>query len=192
MSECKYGGFRDENRGVCLTAGKSPLVVQSDTGFETISCLCESERMGQIKWENGLFVAVSKDLETSPKDAVNSPSHYTQQPVECIEITQYLNFTLGNAVKYLWRYLDKQNLEQDLKKAIWYLNKQEETNAAMPKITTKQYNKIMRKLNKCRFNCLQRAAITNIVNYAYTGGLNEHLLEQAIQDANAPFQRGEQ
>ena len=121
-------------------------------------------------------------------DAVNQPSHYTQQPVECIEITQYLNFTLGNAVKYLWRYLDKQNWEQDLKKAIWYLNKQEETGAAMPKITTKQYNKIMRKLNKCRFNCLQRAAITNIVTYAYTGGLNEHLLEQAIQDANAPFQ----
>lgn len=38
-------------------------------------------------------------------DAVNQPSHYTQQPVECIEITQYLNFTLGNAVKYLFSKL---------------------------------------------------------------------------------------
>ena len=128
MSECKYGGFRDENRGVCLTAGKSPLVVQSDTGFETISCLCESERMGQIKWENGLFVAVSKDLETSQKDAVNSPSHYASGEIECIDAIKasmtpeaFHGYLKGNVQKYMWRYEKKVNPAEDLKKAQWYL-----------------------------------------------------------------------
>jgi Protein of unknwon function (DUF3310). len=32
-------------------------------------------------------------------------------------------FCLGNATKYLSRYNDKNNAVEDLKKAIWYINK---------------------------------------------------------------------
>ena len=56
-------------------------------------------------------------------DMVNHPPHYTAHPsgVECIEITQFLGFNLGNAWKYLWRFELKGELKQDLAKALWYL-----------------------------------------------------------------------
>ena len=56
-------------------------------------------------------------------DSVKSPSHYNSHPsgVECIDITQHLNFCLGNAIKYIWRCDDKSKPVEDLKKAIKYL-----------------------------------------------------------------------
>lgn len=58
-------------------------------------------------------------------DPVNQPSHYTQHPsgVECIQITEHMNFLLGNAMKYIWRNEGKNGVE-DLKKAIWYINRE--------------------------------------------------------------------
>lgn len=55
-------------------------------------------------------------------DAVNHPPHYTAHPsgVECIEVTRLMPFTLGNAVKYIWRAEHKSGL-QDYLKAQWYL-----------------------------------------------------------------------
>ena len=40
------------------------------------------------------------------KDNIN-PAHYRQQPYECIEFTENMNFNMGNAFKYIWRYRDK-------------------------------------------------------------------------------------
>lgn len=56
-------------------------------------------------------------------DAVNSPSHYTSHPsgVECIEVTEQLGFRLGNAAKYLWRRHEKDNYDEQLGKASWYI-----------------------------------------------------------------------
>ena len=63
-------------------------------------------------------------------DNVNHPPHYTNSsavcsqckyPIECIDITRHLDFNIGNAIKYLWRYKDKNGAE-DLRKAIWYIN----------------------------------------------------------------------
>jgi hypothetical protein len=58
------------------------------------------------------------------KDAVN-PDHYKAHPsgVECIQITEHMNFCLGNAVKYIWRHTMKGG-KQDLEKAIWYLQRE--------------------------------------------------------------------
>lgn len=66
------------------------------------------------------------------KDNVNHPQHYTSHPsnVECIEITRHYCFSIGNAIKYLWRaglkheegMEDNQKEIEDLKKAIWYIN----------------------------------------------------------------------
>lgn len=62
------------------------------------------------------------------KDDVNHPTHYKNHPsgVECIDITEHMSFCLGNAVKYIWRCEEKHNDggEKDLKKAIWYLNRE--------------------------------------------------------------------
>jgi Protein of unknwon function (DUF3310) len=60
------------------------------------------------------------------KDLVNHPPHYTQHPsgVECIQITEHFNFCVGNAIKYLWRAGLKDDTIQDLRKAIWYTERE--------------------------------------------------------------------
>lgn len=66
------------------------------------------------------------------KDNVNHPRHYTEHPsgVECIQITEHMNFCLGNAVKYIWRADLKRNAVEDLKKAAWYINREIELREA--------------------------------------------------------------
>lgn len=59
-------------------------------------------------------------------DPVNHPAHYTTHPskVECIAITEHMNFCLGNAIKYIWRASEKGKQLEDLKKARWYLDRE--------------------------------------------------------------------
>ena len=60
-------------------------------------------------------------------DPVNHPKHYTSHPsgVECIQVTEHMNFNLGNATKYIWRAgLKSDNPVQDLEKAIWYIKRE--------------------------------------------------------------------
>ena len=56
-------------------------------------------------------------------EQVDHPSHYNQGRIEVIDFIddQDLNFSLGNAVKYICRSGHKGSKLQDLKKAIWYL-----------------------------------------------------------------------
>jgi len=58
-----------------------------------------------------------------PEDPIN-PSHYRRHPsgIECIEVARHLNFNVGNAIKYLWRYQDKGDPVNNLKKAQWYID----------------------------------------------------------------------
>lgn len=57
-------------------------------------------------------------------DPVNHPAHYTshESGIECIEVTRWMNFNLGNVMKYVWRAGNKGNALEDLKKARWYLD----------------------------------------------------------------------
>lgn len=59
-------------------------------------------------------------------DPVDHPSHYCDHPsgVECIEITEHMNFNCGNAVKYIWRADLKGKQIQDLEKARWYIDRE--------------------------------------------------------------------
>lgn len=62
-------------------------------------------------------------------DIVNHPPHYTDHPsgVECIQVTEHMNFCRGNAMKYLWRAGSKGDAGQeieDLQKARWYLDRE--------------------------------------------------------------------
>lgn len=56
-------------------------------------------------------------------DKIN-PRHYKNHPsgIECHDITQHMNFNLGNCVKYIWRADFKGDTMDDLKKARWYLD----------------------------------------------------------------------
>ena len=62
-------------------------------------------------------------------DNVNHPSHYRTGKFECIEVmievfgvNTVKCFCICNAFKYIFRHRKKNGLE-DIKKAIWYLNK---------------------------------------------------------------------
>ena len=59
------------------------------------------------------------------KETVNHPSHYNQG-IEAIEIIESwdLNFSLGNAIKYILRAPHKSNTLEDLKKAEWYVRRE--------------------------------------------------------------------
>ena len=74
------------------------------------------------------------EIKISSEEKVNHPFHYTWLKdlcgIEVIDITRYMDFNLGNSIKYILRsghkkekgYTDRQKTIEDLKKAIWYLN----------------------------------------------------------------------
>ena len=60
-------------------------------------------------------------------EKVNNPEHYggkknTYEAIKVIE-AHNLDFCLGNAVKYILRAGKKDDITQDLEKAIWYLKR---------------------------------------------------------------------
>lgn len=63
-------------------------------------------------------------------DNVNHPTHYNQGKVECIDVIESATigktgieaFCVGNIIKYLFRYENKNGLE-DVKKSRFYLDK---------------------------------------------------------------------
>lgn len=63
-------------------------------------------------------------------DNVNSPNHYKQGRIECIEAIKasmsqhgFRDYLKGNVMKYIWRYEHKGKAVEDIGKAIWYLNR---------------------------------------------------------------------
>lgn len=57
-------------------------------------------------------------------DNVNHPSHYTQLGVECIDVIEWLPLNRGNAIKYIWRAGLKGDEIEDLRKAVWYIDRE--------------------------------------------------------------------
>ena len=59
-------------------------------------------------------------------DNVTNPAHYTDGGIETIDFIEAkkLSYQLGNAVKYISRAGKKSNKVEDLKKAIWYLERE--------------------------------------------------------------------
>lgn len=59
-------------------------------------------------------------------DNINNPKHYNSHPsgIECIQVVEHMPYCLGNAIKYIWRAGLKGNPEEDLKKAIWYIQRE--------------------------------------------------------------------
>ena len=68
-----------------------------------------------------------EEKETMKPDAVNHPGHYCQGGIECIKAIEasmtpeeFQGYCKGNVMKYVWRFREKNGLE-DLKKAQVYL-----------------------------------------------------------------------
>ena len=72
------------------------------------------------------------EINSLPLDAVNHPSHYTDGNIECIDYIEdkltaeeFQGYCKGNALKYISRAGKKNpdKYNEDLKKAIWYLER---------------------------------------------------------------------
>tara|TARA_Y100000034_G_C6531323_1_gene228938 strand:- start:10 stop:225 length:216 start_codon:yes stop_codon:yes gene_type:complete len=59
------------------------------------------------------------------KELVNHPKHYNQGKIEVIDAIEDwdLNFCEGNVIKYVARHRHKGEPMQDLKKALWYIER---------------------------------------------------------------------
>ena len=99
----------------------SPVAMPAHFGYE----LC-----GKPFTLEQYFKKLNETPMADDKDMVNSPSHYTQGAIECIDAIEQVVKDLdgmeamctGNAIKYLWRWKHKNGVE-DLKKAVWYLQR---------------------------------------------------------------------
>lgn len=86
---------------------------------------------------DGKYMSVSiqekkeQETEKTEDDKVNHPNHYKQYSQEVIDTieevsSQYpgnVGYSVGNAIKYIFRAPFKGNNVEDLKKAVWYLNR---------------------------------------------------------------------
>ena len=88
---------------------------------EQIKCA----KCGKVAFLDGPTMCFSCSLDTI-EDLVAHPNHYTSHPsgIECLQITEHMNFCLGNALKYIWRCDMKMKPIEDLKKAIFYIERE--------------------------------------------------------------------
>ena len=85
------------------------------------------KELDQASCENAEDSCCGKE---SNVDMVNHPSHYTQGGIECIDALKAATVSktgieavcTANAIKYLWRYEEKNGIE-DVKKARWYIDR---------------------------------------------------------------------
>ena len=85
------------------------------------------KELDQVTCENDEAEYCDKE---SNADMVNHPSHYTQGGIECIDALKAATVSktgieaicTANAIKYLWRYEEKNGIE-DVKKARWYIDR---------------------------------------------------------------------
>lgn len=111
-------------------------------------------------------------------NAIN-PKHYTAHPsgIECIEITRHLSFNRGNAIKYLWRCGKKDSVNQELKKAIWYLNDEIKNTPNLVSYTSDVVDFIIDKLHV--LSLYQTCQERGLFNFIIFG--SDDTLQQAIK-----------
>ena len=85
---------------------------------------------------DGFSTLLTKDVERAynlaygdKKEEINHPDRYAGGKFECIDVMLDVfggdavkHFCILNAFKYIWR-AEKKNGVEDIKKAVWYLNK---------------------------------------------------------------------
>jgi hypothetical protein len=106
--------------------GNRPCFKEEELEFENVYDALSKPSDADVVQAHDL-IAESLGLKVDKSDSVNHPSHYTSHPsgVECIQVTEHMNFNLGNATKYIWRAgLKSDDPIQDLQKALWYVERE--------------------------------------------------------------------
>ena len=83
-----------------------------------------------LKNEHGDTFAYWSTQPSSNEDMVNSPPHYANGTIECIDAMgamltpeEFIGYLRGNAFKYMWRFRNKGKAYEDLQKSQWYVNR---------------------------------------------------------------------
>ena len=94
--------------------------------FRPIADLSESDKAPMKRTTNSVTGTPASFQQS--KETVNHPDHYQGGKYEVIDIIEDfgLNFSLGNSIKYILRagHKDPQLKKEDLRKAIWYLERE--------------------------------------------------------------------
>ena len=114
--------MKKEAKSKKVTLNSQQVAVAKDAGItpERMAELVKQHSRPKRRMQSADIVA------THHTDMVNHPPHYTNHPsgVECIQITEHMNFCLGNAIKYIWRADLKGSTIEDLEKAVFYVQKE--------------------------------------------------------------------
>lgn len=114
--------------------GFSKLNTKEITVLVDECCICANvnndKKENPVKQENKCENKTEEVRENEKEDVVNHPSHYEgKTSIECMEsmiiafgVEYVYHFCICNVYKYLWRYKNKNGLE-DVRKAEYYLNK---------------------------------------------------------------------
>ena len=93
---------------------------------EEVMSLAVADRIKLLRNADRLRLTTLKELNSPNSDNVNHPPHYTVGGIETIDFIEAksLGYNLGNVIKYVTRADYKGNKLEDLKKALWYLNRE--------------------------------------------------------------------
>jgi CRISPR/Cas system CMR subunit Cmr4 (Cas7 group RAMP superfamily) len=92
----------------------------------------EKEEQAGLKIKNSLkeFKYFRNKSKQKVEDSVNSPAHYNNGDIECIDAIEamltsdeFIGYLRGNSLKYRWRFRYKNEPVQDMLKATWYEEK---------------------------------------------------------------------
>ena len=116
----KLKGYTQKQLGEKI--GKSDMTVRKyESAYIMPSDSCLDDICKALEISRGDILLNEKDK----KEMVNHPSHYNQgiETIEYIE-SWSMNFNTGNVIKYVTRAGYKDNQLEDLKKAMWYLQRE--------------------------------------------------------------------
>ena len=117
----KLKGYTQKQLGEKI--GKSDMTVRKyESAYIMPSDSCLDDICKALEISRGDILLNEKDK----KEMVNHPSHYNMGKYEAIDVIEdwELGFNLGNTIKYISRAGHKDRIVQDLKKAMWNLQRE--------------------------------------------------------------------
>lgn len=100
--------------------------IGKDLCVSDILCVENSQFIPRYKYNIISDETRATKINQEEKEMINHPSHYNMGKFEAIDVIEdwQLNFNLGNTVKYISRAGHKDDIIQDLKKSLWYLQRE--------------------------------------------------------------------
>jgi hypothetical protein len=115
----KKNAIADKQYELHFSTSNKPLTKSSIK--EEVMSLSVADRIRLLRDTDRLRL-----MNSPSSDNVNHPAHYRVGGIETIDFVEAksLGYNLGNVIKYVSRADHKGSRDEDLKKALWYLNRE--------------------------------------------------------------------